>query len=490
MNVMKNTQHQLNKVANIKKIIVLLNICALALLNSCAVGPDYKRPDMELPEHYLVQNNSEQNSSGKNTWVTAAPADALDRGNWWQLFNDPILNDLQTNVAVSNQNIIAAKAAYDQARSLVTQQRAAIFPSVDLSGSAERSGVTETHATSNRYQVGIGASWEPDVWGRLSRAARSARASAQASEADLVSAQLSAQGELAIDYFSLRETDAQIILMSNTIETYERSLQITQNRFNVGVTTKTDMLQAQTQLANTKADLLSLQRQREQLEHAIAVLVGKTPEEFTLVAQPLWQAFVPQVPLGLPSELLQRRPDIASAERRVAAANEQIGVAKSGYFPSFKLSASDGNTSNTTADLFNSSANVWSVGLALAQTLFDAGATGARVDSAKAAHQQASAHYRQTVLNAFADVEDQLTAIRILSQQQTLREQASQSADQVEQQAMNRYRQGQISFTDVVSAQTSALSARRSLAQAYADSQTATVALIQALGGGWQGEYY
>lgn len=478
---MKNIKRRLNRIAIITATIIFLG--------GCAVGPDYKRPEIAVPANYLGQNSLGQNDPAKNNWVTAAPADALDRGTWWQLFNDPILNELQTSVSVSNQNIIAAKAAYDQARSLVTQQRAAIFPSVDLSGSADRTGVTETHATSNKYQVGIGASWEPDVWGRLSRATKGARAAAQATEADLVSAQLSAQGELAIDYFSLRETDAQIILISNTIDTYERSLQITQNRFTVGATTKTDVLQAQTQLANTKADLLSLQRQREQLEHAIAVLVGKTPEEFALAAQPSWQAYVPQVPLGLPSELLQRRPDIASAERRVAAANEQIGVAKSGYFPSLKLSASDGNSSNTTADLFNSNANVWSLGLSLAQTLFDAGATGARVDSAKAAHEQASAHYRQTVLSAFADVEDQLTAIRILSQQQILREQASQSADQVEQQALNRYRYGQISFTDVVSAQTSALSARRSLAQAYADSQTAAVALIQALGGGWQGDY-
>ena len=454
-------------------------ICALitncAFITSCAVGPNYKRPDIVVPEKFAVQEG----------WTPATPADAQHRGEWWLLFQDQTLNELENSVDVSNQNVIAAKAAYDQARALVTQERSAIFPAVDLSAGATRGDNNTSRTPANQYQLAIGSSWEPDLWGSLGRATSGAKASAQASEADLLSATLSAQGELAVDYLSLRHTDVQLDLLTKTVETYQRSFQITQNRFSVGAAARTDVLQAQNQLASAQANLLGLQRQREQFAHAIAVLVGKTPEAFNLDVVPNWQATVPQVPLGLPSELLQRRPDIAGAERRVAAANEQIGIAKAGYFPSLKLSGSYGNSANNTADLTKSNLSVWSLGASLAQTLFDAGATGARVDSAKAAHQKSVANYRQTVLTAFQDVEDQLTAIRILSQQETLYKQASEAADQVEEQTLNRYRQGQISFTDVVSAQTSALNARRSLAQAQSDSQTASVALIQALGGSW-----
>ena len=468
----------------------LLPFAAALLLSSCALGPDYHQPATQVPAAYTGAQYL-----GSATWVAAAPADAIKRGAWWQLFDDAALNNLENQVQVSNQNVAAAQAAYDQARALVTQQRAQLFPAVDLNASATR-GQASTNNTSannpqlvNRYQVGIGGSWEPDVWGRLRRAASNASASAQASEADLASATLAAQGELASHYFALRAADKQAALLANTVAAYQRSLQIAQNRFNAGVTTSADVLQAQTQLANAQADLLGTQGQREQLQHAIAVLVGKTPEEFTLDASENWQATVPQVPLGLPSELLQRRPDIAAAERRVAAANAQIGVAKAGYFPSLNLTASSSNTANDRAHLFDAGVNIWSVGLSAAQTLFDAGATGARVSAAKAAHQQATARYRQTVLTAFADVENQLTAIRILSQQLVLRQQASTAADQVEQQALNRYREGQISYSDVVSSQASALSARRALSQAQADSQTAAVALIQALGGGWQNQF-
>jgi len=459
--------------------LAALIICT-TLLASCAVGPNYKRPDVAVPEHYAVQD-----SASPAGWVPASPADAKDRGNWWQLFADAQLNELENAIDISNQNVLAAKAAYDQARALVTEQRASMFPAVNLSGGATRGDNNSARTPATQYQLAIGTTWEPDLWGNLGRATSSAKASAQASEADLRSATLSAQGELAADYFSLRHTDVQLDLLTKTVETYQRSLQITQNRFNVGVAAKTDVLQAQNQLASAQANLLGLQRQREQLAHAIAVLVGKTPEAFNIDVIPNWQATVPQVPLGLPSELLQRRPDIAGAERRVAAANEQIGIAKSGYFPSLRLTGNYGNTSSNADDLMKSSLSVWSLGASLTQTIFDAGATGARVKGAKAAHQKAVANYRQTVLTAFRDVEDQLTAIRILSQQQALYQQASDAADQVEQQTLNRYRQGQIGFTDVVSAQTSALNARRSLAQAKSDSQTASVALIQALGGSW-----
>jgi len=449
----------------------------LVLLNACAIGPDYQRPTMSLPEHYAEQ-----------TWQPAAPADGQNRGAWWEVFKDAQLNELEAQVEVSNQNVVAAKAAYDQARSLVSQARAAMFPAVDLSGNATRNGDSSAHTQSNKYQVSIGTTWELDVWGSLIRADRNVRASAQASAADLAAATLSAQGELASSYFSLRETDIEYALDQATVTAYQRSLLIAQNLFNAGVTTSSDVLQAQTQLANAQADLLGLERQRIQFERAIAVLIGKTPEEFSLAPDANWQASQPQVPTGVPSEILQRRPDIAGAERRVAAANELIGIAKAGYFPSLKLNASEGASASGVASLFDNNLNIWSIGASLSQSIFDAGANRAKVAGARAAHQAAAAHYRQTVLTAFADVENQLTAIRILKLQYSLRQQASSAADKVEQQALNRYRQGQISYTDVVSAQTAAFNARRALAQAAADSQNAAVALIQSLGGGWQAE--
>jgi NodT family efflux transporter outer membrane factor (OMF) lipoprotein len=323
------------------------------------------------------------------------------------------------------------------------------------------------------------------VWGRLRAGVSGAAANAQASAADLASARLSAQGELVADYFSARQLDAQRALLATTIEGYQRVLQITQNRFNAGIAAKSDVLQAQTQLANAQSDELTLVRQRAQFEHAIAILVGMAPADFSLAAGQ-WQASVPEVPVGVPSTLLQRRPDIAAAERRVAAANAQIGVARAAYFPNFGLSATYGITSGSQAgNLFSASNAAWSFGLSVAQSIFNAGATRAQVAGAEAQHQQAVARYRQTVLDAFGDVEDQLSATRVLAQQQELRRQASEAADQVEQQMLNRYKAGQVAYTDVVQSQAIALSARRALVQAQADRQATAVALIQSLGGGW-----
>lgn len=459
----------------------------VVLLAGCAVGPNYQRPS--TPEV-----GSYKEAEG---WVPAAPADALERGPWWSLFGDPVLDQLAARVEVSNQNVAAAVAAYAQARALVREQRASIFPTVSLDGGASRSGSGGSSSTSassatstggrtgNNYQLSIGGSWEPDVWGRLGRAVDGATAGAEASAADLASARLSAQGELATNYFSLRQLDAQKGLLEDTIAGYTRALEIAQNRYNAGIVGKTDVLQAQTQLANAQADDAGLVRQRAQLEHAIAVLVGEAPGNFSL-ARTAWKPSVPDVPVGLPSTLLQRRPDIAAAERRVAAANEQIGIAKSAYYPSLSLSASYGFGASRVADLFSASSSVWSLGLSAAQVLFNAGATGARVEGSEAAHAQTVARYRQTVLAAFQDVEDQLAATRVLLTQQELRRQASASADQVEQQVLNRYRSGQVGYTEVITAQATALSARRALVQAMADRQTTAVALIQSLGGGWQ----
>lgn len=472
------------------RLPVTLLVMSLAMLvTGCAVGPNYQRPS-------TVDISQFKEAAG---WIPAAPADALERGPWWQLFGDEQLNMLAAQVEVSNQNVAAAVAAYARARALVREQRAALFPTVELSGSGNRSGSSSSSRSSvngggtgrvaNNYQLGIGASWEPDVWGRLGRAADGMTASAQASAADLAAARLSAQGELATNYLSLRQLDAQKALLTTTLDGYQRTLTITQNRYNAGVATKTDVLQAQTQLANTQADDVGLARQRAQLEHAIAVLIGQVPANFSLTPLPTngWRPVVPDVPVGLPSTLLQRRPDIAGAERRVAMANEQIGIAKSAYYPSLSLSASSNTSASRVADLFTAGSGAWALGLSAAQVLLNAGATGARVDGAQALHEQAVARYRQTVLTAFADVENQLAATRVLAVQQALRQQASVAADQVEQQVLNRYRAGQVSFTEVIAAQATALSTRRTLVQAMADRQTTAVALIQSLGGGWLG---
>ncbi|WP_426338802.1 efflux transporter outer membrane subunit [Pseudoduganella sp. S-14] len=443
------------------------------VLAGCATGPDYHTPNAPLSAEFKEAQG----------WQPAAPADLLKKGPWWELFGDATLSALARQVEVDNQNVAAAGARYAQARAAVAEQRAALFPVVTLDASASRNGGGDARA-GNQYRVNIGASWEPDVWGRLRAGVSGAQASAQASEADLAAARLAAQGELAVNYIGLRLADAQLALLGETVEGYQRVLQITQNRVNAGVAPSADLLQAQTQLANASADRLTVQRQRAQLEHAIAILLGKAPADLTLAPAP-WTLQVPQIPAGLPSTLLERRPDIAAAERRVAAANAQIGIARSAYFPSLSLGGSYGVAGSQLGGLFSASNTLWSLGLSAAQTVFNAGATGARIDQASAARDVAAAAYRQSVLNALAEVEDQLAASKVLAQQQSLRETSANSASQVEQQMLNRYRVGQVSYTEVVTAQVTALNARRALLQAQADRQTTAVALVQALGGGW-----
>ncbi len=451
---------------------------ALAVAGCAAVGPAYQRPAVDMPVAF---------KEGPGAWVLATPADTLERGPWWQLFGDPVLDGLAERVALDNQNVAQAVAAYAQARALTAQQRASLFPTVGLDVGANRRGGGGDTQGSRSYSVSIGASWEPDVWGRLGRAVDAAREGEQAGAADLAAARLSAQGELAADYFGLRGLDLQRGLLDATIAGYRRNLQITQNRYTAGIVARTDVLQAQTALANAQADALSLQRQRAQLEHAIAVLVGVAPAGFSIAADPAWSVKLAAVPVTVPSTLLQRRPDIAAAERRVASANEQIGIAVAGYYPSLSLNGSAGLGAATIGELFKASSLVWSLGASLAQSIFNGGLTGARVDAARAAQEAAAARYRQAVLNAFQQVEDQLVASRVLGEQLTLRQQASQAADLVEQQVLNRYTAGQVSYTEVITAQATALNARRALVQLQSDRQTAAVALIQALGGGWGG---
>jgi NodT family efflux transporter outer membrane factor (OMF) lipoprotein len=456
----------------------LVTLIAAVALTACAnLAPKYEVPAVDTPVAF---------KEGQGEWIRAVPADALQRGPWWELFGDEQLNALAAQVEVNNQNVAAAAAAYARARALTQEQRAGLFPRVDLGGNANRSGGTDT-PTRSSYQVNIGAAWEPDVWGRLRLVVQNARAGEQAGAADLAAATLAAQGELAVNYFGVREADLLRASLGETVKGYERSLEIARNRYNVGVVGRTDVLQAETQLSNARAELLGVDRQRAVFEHAVAVLLGKAPASFALAPDPLWRPRIPDIPLDVPSALLQRRPDIAAAERRVAQANAGIGIERAGYFPSLRLTGSIGSSAASIGDLFNASSLVWALGAALAQTIFDAGATGARVDGAKAALAESSARYRQTVLAAFQDVEDQLVALRVLGQQQGLRQQAWEAAELVEQQVLNRYRSGLVGFTEVVTAQASAASARRALVQVQTDRQVAAVALIQAMGGGWKG---
>ena len=394
-----------------------LSVVALAALAGCAVGPDYVRPSAPVSATF-----KEAPSTAGATWLPAAPADTLERGDWWRLFDDAELGGLAADVDAANQTVAGAVASYRQAQALVRETRAAWFPTVGFGVSGTRSGggrsvdlgngVQASSGPSNAFSTSLNGDWAPDFWGRVGRAVEGAVASQQASAADLAAARLSAQGEMAIDYFSLREADFEADLIARTIEGYERSLKITQNRYDAGIVPKTDVLQAQTQLATTRSSLATVRANRERFEHAIAVLAGKAPGDFTL-APATWNQVVPAVPLGVPSALLQRRPDISSAERGVATATAQIGVERSAYFPSVTLSASLGNSSSRVGELFRASNALWSLGASLAQTVFDAGAISARVSGAEAARDVAVARYRQVVLTAFQGVEDQLTNARL-----------------------------------------------------------------------------
>ncbi|WP_425466333.1 efflux transporter outer membrane subunit [Pseudorhodoferax soli] len=460
----------------------LLLLALPAVLAGCAVGPRYTRPDPGFAAAF-------KEAPAADGWLPAQPGDALDRGDWWARFGDPQLDALAARVQVSNQNIAAAVANYAQAQALVREQQAALLPTLSLEGSARRSGPVRGGAASSRsYAASVAADWSPDLWGRLDEAVNSAQANAQASAADLASARLSSIGALAANYLALREADAETVLLDETIAGYDRALAITRNRYDAGIAAQTDVLQAQTQLLGAQAERVALRRSRATYEHAIAVLVGVVPAEFA-IAPAAWRPVVPAVPTGLPSLLLQRRPDIAGAERAVARANAQIGIARAAYYPSIALSGSIGGSASRVGDLFSASSLLWALGVSVAQTVFDGGARDAATDAALAAHAASVAAYRQTVLAAFQDVEDQLSATAALAEQEGLRRAASQAADRTEQQMLNRYRAGQVGYSEVVSAQASALSARRTLAQVQLARQTAAVSLIQALGGGWEADW-
>ncbi|NNM80750.1 MAG: efflux transporter outer membrane subunit [Gallionella sp.] len=454
------------------------------LLSACAVGPDYKRPALETPVQFKENKG----------WVQAAPLAVSARGAWWTVFADATLNSLEPRVTQANQSLRASYYAYQQALALTDMARAAEFPTLGASVSSTRSssgggtatGIGATGATPiiTGKTFGFGASWAPDFWGKVRRQVEADEASALASLDNLLAAQLSLQTTLAQDYFQIRQIDSQIALAQSTVSAYEKFLQLTQNRYAAGVATTADVALAQSQLANARVQLAAFNVQRPQLEHAIAVLIGEAPANFSLPAMPS----LPQpraIPAGLPSQLLLRRPDLGASERQVAAANAQIGVAVSAFFPALTLSAQRGWRSSTFANLVSAPNAFWSVGPSLAETLFDAGARSALVAQNRNAYQQAVAQYRQLGLQALQQVEDQLAALAALADESQLQLQAEAAADESLRLATNQYKAGIVTYLNVITAQTNSYTAHNATLQIAGQQLTANVALIQALGGGW-----
>ena len=467
--------------AALPQLLVAVMSVALA---GCAVGPDYVKPTTDVPTAF-------KESAG---WKPAEPADALPRGKWWQVFGDEGLNALEDRVEVSNQNLRLAEAQYRQSVALSAQARAGLFPTVGASASSTRSEASSSQSSrtgtssgvSTTHSLSLQASWETDLWGGVRRNIEAGEAGAQASAADLASTRLSIQATLAQDWFQLRALDAQQKLLDDTVAGYAKSLELTQNRYRSGVAAAADVAQAQTQLKSTQAQALDVGVQRAQMEHAIALLVGQAPSTFSLAPMPLLTVPPPVVPVGLPSKLLERRPDVAAAERRVAAANAQIGVAKAAFFPDLSLSANGGWQASTLASWITAPSRFWSFGPVLAQTIFDGGLRGAKQDQATAAWEGTVATYRQTVLAALADVEDNLASLRILEREASVQDEALQAARKSLELAINQYKAGVVSYLNVVTAQAAALGAESTASNLRARRMAASVGLIKALGGGWE----
>ena len=425
-------------------------------------------------------------------WKTAAPSDGLDRGDWWTVYNDAELNDLEARCAKSNQSIEAALHAYEQAHDLVRETRASLYPTVGIGASATRNSLSGNKPLRTSTQNGdywdfllpISISWEPDLWGGIRRQVESAGANAQASAADLANTRLSLQGSLAVMYLQIRGVDLQSKLLQTTLDAYTESLKLTESRFKGGLVSESDVEQARAQLEEARSQLIDLGVQRAQMEHAIAVLVGTAATGFHIAERPI-AGEPPSVPTGIPSQLLERRPDIAAAERRVAAANAQIGVAKSAYFPSLTLSASGGLESGALSSLFNSGSTEWSGGPGVNETIFDAGRRRAQVDYALAQRAQATALYREQVLSAFRDVEDQLAALRVLADEAAVTERAVTAAKRSTELSNIRYKRGLATYLEVLTNQATELADERQAAALVSRRMVASAQLQMALGGGW-----
>jgi NodT family efflux transporter outer membrane factor (OMF) lipoprotein len=465
-----------------KSFYLGLTAFVVLLCAGCMVGPDYSKPSVPMTATYKEDQG----------WKLAQPRDDIPRDKWWEIFGDPQLNALEEQVSQANQNVKVAEAHFRQARALIGFARAGLFPTVSagfsassLRDSTNRPFVTSANgASTGDFLLTGDISYEIDLWGRIRRSVTAAREEAQATAGDLESARLSIQAELAVDYLELRSADAQQRLLNDTVQAFKEALQLTINRFEGGAAPKSDVAQAQTQLETTQVQATDIAVQRAQLEHAIAVLIGKPPAEFSLQPAPL-DLQPPDIPAGLPSELLERRPDIAAAERRVAEANEQIGIAKAAYFPTVTLNALLGFESSSIRNLGGWQSFLWAVGSSLAQTIFDGGRRRATSEAALANYDATVASYRQATLDAFQQVEDNLAALRILEQETQQQERAVVSARESLQLFTNRYKGGVDNYLQVITAQTVALSNERNQVDIMRRRMDASVLLVKALGGGW-----
>ena len=455
----------------------------LMLLSGCAVGPRYSRPSAPVPTDY---KETPQN------WKPAQPADQTLRGKWWEIYQDPQLNALEEKVNISNQSLKAAQAQFEQARATVRYNRADYYPTITAGVLATRERLSQNRplaiasgvTTTNDLIIPVDMSYEPDVWGRVRRTVEAARANAQATLADLETVRLSVRAELAFDYFQARELDAEAQLLDSTVSSYTKQLELTNNRYNGGVASQVDVAQAQTQLETARAQAIDVREQRTQFEHAIAVLIGVPASSFTLPFAAL-NATPPVIPPGLPSELLERRPDIASSERQMVSANAQIGIAKAAYFPLFNLGPSAGFESTTIVNWLSSPSTFAYVGASAVVTAFDVGRRRAASDQARAFYDQSVANYRQNVLTAYQEVEDNLAALRLLEDEANTEAAAVNAAEHSLALSNNRYKGGVTTYLEVITAQTTALANERTAVQISGRRMVDSVLLIKALGGGF-----
>lgn len=461
---------------NMMKLTKLTPLALALLLSGCTVGPDYQRPGAPISLHYKETKG----------WREARPQDDIRKGEWWAVYQDATLNGLLRQVQISNQNVAQYQALYRQALALAAESRSDLFPSVTGSGSSTRSasGSSGQRAISNSHELQASASWELDIWGKLRRTLEKNRASADASAAELANITLSAQSTLAQDYFQLRILDGRIALYQRSIDAYQRYVTVINNQYLAGSESRAALAQAQNLLESARASALDLNWQRAQLEHAIAVLIGKTPAEFSLAAAPL-NATLPAIPVALPADLLQRRPDIAQAERTVAAANAAVGVAIAGYYPDLTLSASGGFSSSVLHNVISLPNRVWSLGPELSGTLLDFGATSAKVEQARAAYDADVASYRQTVLTGFQEVENYLVELKTLQDEMLAQQRATAAAQESARVTRNQYQAGMIDYLDVATTENTSLSQQQSLLQLQSTQWVTSVQLIVALGGGW-----
>jgi NodT family efflux transporter outer membrane factor (OMF) lipoprotein len=466
-----------------KRVLTVVGAVSLLSIAGCAVGPKYRRPAAEVPPVYKEVGD----------WKPAQPNDQNLGGNWWEIFQDAQLNALEAQINVSNQNLKAAEAQYTQARAVLRYYRADYYPSIYAGASATRNRISNNRppghlssngATYNDYQIPVQLSYELDVWGRVRKTVESQREQAQASAADLATVNLSLHAQLALFYFQARSLDAQEQLLNSTVAQYEQAFQLTDSRFKGGLASEVEVEQASTQLETTRAQAIDVEVLRAEYEHAIATLIGKPASSFQLSSLPLTSP-PPSIPLELPSELLERRPDIAAAERRMAAANAQIGVAKAAYYPNVSLGATGGFESGVITTLLSGPSILWSAGASAVAPIFDAGRRRATTDQATAAYDQTVANYRETVLTGFQQVEDNLAALRILEKEADTQQRAVIAAQKYLELALTRYRGGITSYLEVTTAQSAALTDEVTAVNILGRRMSNAVLLIQALGGGW-----